>query len=254
MTNTPLDTIITKVLANDIVENRLTLFRRFLETELFILIDNPDNPKPELMQINGEIILLAFDCEEKLIDFAGEKTFFISMSGRRLMAQNDSTGIALNLNNMGGGYILTNDVIEWLMKNTQSQKEIVQRNTNEITSPSIVTERFVELLDEALAASFGLADYAVLVKDLTKPGSKNLLLIFVGSVKLYHDALAQQASEAFSLSGIQDIILDITFCKSEDELVAKALLVGLRFDLPQIEKPSEPKAPGMDPSKPPLLR
>ena len=254
MTNTPLDTIITKVLANDIVENRLTLFRRFLETELFILIDNPDNPKPELMQINGEIILLAFDCEEKLIDFAGEKTFFISMSGRRLIAQNDSTGIALNLNNMGGGYILTNDVIEWLMKNTQSQKEIVQRNTNEITSPSIVTERFVELLDEALAASFGLADYAVLVKDLTKPGSKNLLLIFVGSVKLYHDALAQQASEAFSLSGIQDIILDITFCKSEDELVAKALLVGLRFDLPQIEKPSEPKAPGMDPTKPPLLR
>ena len=254
MTNTPLDTIITKVLANDIVENRLTLFRRFLETELFILIDNPDNPKPELMQINGEIILLAFDCEEKLIDFAGEKTFFISMSGRRLIAQNDSTGIALNLNNMGGGYILTNDVIEWLMKNTQSQKEIVQRNTNEITSPSIVTERFIELLDEALAASFGLADYAVLVKDLTKPGSKNLLLIFVGSVKLYHDALAQQASEAFSLSGIQDIILDITFCKSEDELVAKALLVGLRFDLPQIEKPSEPKAPGMDPTKPPLLR
>ena len=254
MTNTPLDTIITKVLANDIVENRLTLFRRFLETELFILIDNPDNPKPELMQIDGEIISLAFDCEEKLIDFAGEKTFFISMSGRRLIAQNDSTGIALNLNNMGGGYILTNDVIEWLMKNTQSQKEIVQRNTNEITSPSIVTERFVELLDEALAASFGLADYAVLVKDLTKPGSKNLLLIFVGSVKLYHDALAQQASEAFSLSGIQDIILDITFCKSEDELVKKALLVGLRFDLPQIEKPSEPKAPGMDPTKPPLLR
>ena len=254
MTNTPLDTIITKVLANDIVENRLTLFRRFLETELFILIDNPDNPKPELMQIDGEIISLAFDCEEKLIDFAGEKTFFISMSGRRLIAQNHSTGIALNLNNMGGGYILTNDVIEWLMKNTQSQKEIVQRNTNEITSPSIITERFVELLDEALAASFGLADYAVLVKDLTKPGSKNLLLIFVGSVKLYHDALAQQASEAFSLSGIQDIILDITFCKSEDELVAKALLVGLRFDLPQIEKPSEPKVPGMDPTKPPLLR
>ena len=254
MTNTPLDTIITKVLANDIVENRLTLFRRFLETELFILIDNPDNPKPELMQIDGEIISLAFDCEEKLIDFAGEKTFFISMSGRRLIAQNDSTGIALNLNNMGGGYILTNDVIEWLMKNTQSQKEIVQRNTNEIASPSIVTERFVELLDEALAASFGLADYAVLVKDLTKPGSKNLLLIFVGSVKLYHDALAQQASEAFSLSGIQDIILDITFCKSEDELVKKALLVGLRFDLPLIEKPSEPKAPGMDPTKPPLLR
>jgi hypothetical protein len=254
MTNTPLDTIITKVLANDIVENRLTLFRRFLETELFILIDNPDNPKPELMQIDGEIISLAFDCEEKLIDFAGEKTFFISMSGRRLIAQNDSTGIALNLNNMGGGYILTNDVIEWLMKNTQSQKEIVQRNTNEITSPSIVTERFIELLDEALAASFGLADYAVLVKDLTKPGSKNLLLIFVGSVKLYHDALAQQASEAFSLSGIQDIILDITFCKSEDELVKKALIVGLRFDLPQIEKPSEPKAPGMDPTKPPLLR
>ena len=254
MTDTPLDIIIKKIAASDIVDNRLILFRRFLETELFILIDDPENPKPKLMQIDQGVILLAFDLEEKLIDFAGESSFFISMSGRRLISQNASIGIAVNLNNSGGGYILTDEVIEWLMKNTQVTKEVLQSTTNEIASPSIITEQFVELLDEALAASFGLAEYAILVQDLTKLKSKSLLLIFVGSVKLYHDALAQQASEAFSLSGIQDIILDITFCKSEDELVKKALLVGLRFDLPQIEKPSEPKAPGMDPTKPPLLR
>ena len=254
MTDTPLDIIIKKIAVSDIVDNRLILFRRFLETELFILIDGPENPDPKLMQIDEGMIMLAFDLEEKLIDFAGENSFFISMSGRRLISQNASIGIAVNLNNSGGGYILTNEVIEWLMKNTQATKEVLQRNTNEIASPSIITERFVELLDEALAASFGLAECAILVQDLTKSEAKNLLLIFVGSVEFYHTALAQQVSEAFSLSGIQDLILDITFCNSEDELVKKALLVGLRFDLPQIEKSSEPKAPGTDPKKPPLLR
>ena len=254
MIDTPLASILAKISNNDIAENRLILFRRFLETELFILIDDPEDPRPKVMQIEGGAIMLAFDCEEKLIDFAGDNSFFISMSGRRMIAQNVSIGIALNLSDNGEGYILTNEVIEWLMKNTQSDKEIIQRKTNEIASPSIVTERFVGFLDEALAASFGMADYAVLVKDLTKSGSKNLLLIFVGSSEHYQFALTQQVSEAFSLSGIQDLILDITFCKSDDELVTKALTVGLRFDLPELEKPIQPKSPGTDPDNPPLLR
>ena len=142
--------------------NKKTLILKSLETELFILIDDPEDPRPKVMQIEGGAIMLAFDCEEKLIDFAGDNSFFISMSGRRMIAQNVSIGIALNLSDNGEGYILTNEVIEWLMKNTQSDKEIIQRKTNEIASPSIVTERFVGFLDEALAASFGMADYAVL--------------------------------------------------------------------------------------------
>ena len=57
MTDTPLDIIIKKIAASDIVDNRLILFRRFLETELVILIDDPENPKPKLMQIDQWVIM-----------------------------------------------------------------------------------------------------------------------------------------------------------------------------------------------------
>ena len=49
MTDTPLASILAKVSNNDIAENRLILFRRFLETELFILIDDPEDPRPKVM-------------------------------------------------------------------------------------------------------------------------------------------------------------------------------------------------------------
>ena len=70
MTDTPLASILAKVSNNDIAENRLILFRRFLETELFIFIDYPENPRPKVMQIEGGAIKPSFDCEEKFIYFA----------------------------------------------------------------------------------------------------------------------------------------------------------------------------------------
>ena len=52
MTDTPLASILAKVSNNDIAENRLILFRRFLETELFILIDDPEDPRPQRVDPN----------------------------------------------------------------------------------------------------------------------------------------------------------------------------------------------------------
>ena len=58
MPDSPLDEIIKQVQINDIAENRLILFKRFLDAELFILIDNPEDPKPKLMNLTeGQILL-----------------------------------------------------------------------------------------------------------------------------------------------------------------------------------------------------
>ena len=101
MPDSPLDEIIKQVQSNDIAENRLILFKRFLDSELFILIDDLEDPKPKLMNLREGQILLGFDAEEKLVEFAGDKAFFISLTGRNLLAQNISVGIALNLTNIG---------------------------------------------------------------------------------------------------------------------------------------------------------
>ena len=254
MPDSPLDEIIKQVQSNDIAENRLILFKRFLDAELFILIDDPEDPKPKLMNLTEGQILLGFDAEEKLVEFAGDKAFFISLTGRNLLAQNISVGIALNLTNIGGGYILTNEVLRWLEKNTQAKQGNVIRLPKKIVSPSIASETFIKLLDETLALSPGLANYAILVQDISEETTSNLLLIFVEAGEAFQDILAQHISEAFKLSNLQGVTLDIIFAKPNEELIKKALKIGLRFDLPSIQEAPKPKAPGMDPKKPPILR
>ena len=254
MPDSPLDEIIKQVQSNDIAENRLILFKRFLDAELFILIDDPQDPKPKLVNLREGEILLGFDTEEKLMEFAGDNAFFISMTGRNLLAQNISVGIALNLTNIGGGYILTNEILRWLEKNTQAKQGNIIRHPKKIVSPLIASETFIKLLDETLALSPGSANYAILVQDISEKDTNNLLLIFVEAGEAFQDILTQQISEAFKLSNLQGVTLDIIFAKPDEELIKKALKIGLRFDLPSIQEASKPKAPGMDPKKPPILR
>ena len=254
MPDSPLDEIIKQVQSNDIAENRLILFKRFLDSELFILIDDLEDPKPKLMSLREGQILLGFDAEEKLVEFAGDNAFFMSMTGRNLLAQNVSAGIALNLTNIGGGYILTNEILRWLEKNTQAKQGNIIRLPKKIVSPSIASETFIKLLDETLALSPGLANYAILVQDISEETTNNLLLIFIEAIEACQGILAQQISEAFKLSNPHDVTLDIIFAKPDEELIEKALKIGLRFDLPSIQETPKPKAPGMDPKKPPILR
>ena len=69
-------------------------------------------------------------------------------------------------------------------------------------------------------------------------------------------ALANAASEALTFSGIEAGAMDVGFFASDDPVVAKLAKVGLRFDLPQGEglQQTPRMAPGMDPSKPPILK
>ena len=254
MPDSPLDEIIMQVQSNDIAENRLILFKRFLDAELFILIDDPQDPKPKLVNLREGQILLGFDTEEKLMEFAGDNAFFLSMTGRNLLAQNVSVGIALNLTNIGGGYILTNEILRWLEKNTQAKQGKIFRHPKKIVSPSIASETFIKLLDETLALSPGSANYAILVQDISEETNNNLLLIFVEAGEAFQNILAQQISEAFKLSNLQSVTLDIIFASPDEELIKKALKIGLRFDLPLIQEAPKPKAPGLNPKEPPILR
>ena len=120
------------------------------------------------------------------------------------------------------GYILTNEVLRWLEKNTQAKQGNVIRLPKKIVSPSIASETFIKLLDETLALSPGLANYAILVQDISEETTSNLLLIFVEAGEAFQDILTQHISEAFTLSNLQGVTLDIIFAKPDEELIKAA--------------------------------
>jgi hypothetical protein len=46
----------------------------------------------------------------------------------------------------------------------------------------------------------------------------------------------------------------VIFVRATDPVTARLEKVGLRFDLPQLQRPVSPGAPGSDPARPPKLR
>ncbi|MGR3469128.1 MAG: SseB family protein, partial [Shimia sp.] len=87
-------------------------------------------------------------------------------------------------------------------------------------------------------------------------GNMGHLLAFIAPVPGVEPGLARAVAEALRFSGLDAGSLDVAFFDASDEMAARLATVGLRFDLPEIETPeaSPPRAPGMDPDRPPRLR
>jgi hypothetical protein len=109
-------------------------------------------------------------------------------------------------------------------------------------------------LDAKLAGLTGLAAGAYLALADYADGSHSHIICFIDAAPEAHAALARAVSETLHLSGVEAGMLDVVFLPAHEAFVAKLAKVGLRFDLPQVEKPRDRPAPGSDPDNPPKLR
>ena len=121
-------------------------------------------------------------------------------------------------------------------------------------TPRGVPEPLLVALGEKLAGVPGAALGAYLVSVRYKGGQSGHILAFVDPAPGAEAALAQAVQEALAFSGVEAGTLDVAFFDKSDPISAKLALVGLRFDLPELDTPAAPAAPGLDPEKPPKLR
>jgi hypothetical protein len=238
---------------------RLRFYERLADTELFMLLGaeaENDQITPELFEIEDQRFTLVFDREERLSQFVGRVAPYAGLPGRALaqMLQGQGIGLALNLEVAPSAMLIPAEAVDWLVETLKHAPDETEARLTEINAPKGLPEVVVSALDRKLAIAAGLARFAYLAAATYEDGSKGHVLAFVDAADGAQKALASAAGEALTFSGIEAGVMDVVFVKASDPLAAHLARVGLRFDLPEPEKPHVPGAPGMDPDNPPKLR
>lgn len=252
---TPLDLAHADMETNDAA--RLRFYERLADAELFLLLDAEpvgDHMTPRLFPVEDTTLVLAFDREERLADFAGSVPY-AAVSGRALaqMLAAQSLGLGLNLEVAPSSIVLPPEAIMWLHETLGTAPKDVEATPEELLPPAGLPEALITGLDTKLAMTAGLARHAYLCAVRYKGGGQSHMLAFLDPVPGAEPALAHAVNEALVFSGIEAGSLDVAFFSVSDPLAAELAKVGLRFDLPEFSTPEGPSAPGMDPSKPPVL-
>lgn len=238
---------------------RLRFYERLADTELFMLLSaeaEDDNISPALFEIEDQRFALVFDREERLSQFVGRAAPYAGLPGRTLvqMLQGQGIGLALNLEVAPSAMLIPAEAVDWLVQTLSHGPDETEARLTEVSAPMGLPEVVVTGLDRKLAIAAGLAKFAYLAAATYEDGVKGHVLAFIDAVEGAEKALASAASEALTFSGIEAGVMDVLFVKASDPMAAHLARVGLRFDLPQVEAPQAPGAPGMNPEKPPKLR
>ncbi len=240
---------------------RLRFYERLADGELFMLLEEEsagDQIKPRIFPVEGDEYVLVFDREDRLAEFVGASAPYVALSGRLIadMLAGQGFGLGVNLGVAPSEILIPASAVSWLRDTLGNKPEQVEARPVEATAPRGLPERLLLALDGKLALAGGLARFAWLSGITYDDGRRGHMLAFVDEMPGARDALAGLVSEALTFSGIDAGQLDVGFFTASDPICASLAKVGLRFDLPEQPEAENtaPAAPGMDPSKPPVLR
>ncbi|SEQ64478.1 SseB protein N-terminal domain-containing protein [Loktanella sp. DSM 29012] len=240
---------------------RLRFYEDLCDADVYVLLDaepEGDSVKPTVVEMEGAPFALIFDTEDRLSDFTGRVAPYAGLPGRALvqMMAGQGCGLALNLRVASSAMLIPADGVDWLATTLDHAPEQTQARLVAITPPKSLPEAVLDALDRKLSKTAGLAETAYLVAAEYEDGGKGHVLGFVGADDSAHGALAHAAGEALTFSGIDAGTMDVVFIGADEEMARRLERVGLRFDLPKIQRvtPDVPMAPGADPNKPPKLR
>lgn len=254
---TPLDAAHADVAADPEDETRLNRYYAiFAETEIFLLLEREAGETADPVTVDPGIgsVALGFDTELRLAGFTGSPSPYIGLPGRALAAMLAEAGLGLALNlDEPSETILDVETLAWLA-GIESESEMREARPSEVRSPRGVPADLLEAIDRKLARAAGLASHAVLVDAAYSDGGQGHLLAVFDCAEPARASLARAIGEAMAFQGFGASWLDVAFLDGGDPLAGRIEAVGLRFDLPEGERPIQPGAPGLDPEKPPKLR
>jgi len=256
--DTPLDLAYVEMQADQALAP--TFYARFLEAELFVLLEDEagGSAQPMVMETSDGALVLVFDLEERMAAFGDGPSDYVALSGRQIakMLAGQGVGIGLNLGEAPSAMVLPVDAVDWLAEAAMGEDEAVEAKPLEISKPVGVPEALIVALDGKLANMGGVVGAAHLVSVRYEGGEQGHMLALVNVPEAAKAGVSEALSEALRFSGIEAGQLDLAFLETDDAHLESFERAGLGFEIPELVLPKAPVhvAPGMDPDKPPILR
>ena len=245
---------------------RLAVYDRLADAELFLLLESEPEDEditPQIFETEEGEFVLAFDLEERLAEFTGEPAPYAALPGR-VIAQHlagEGIGLGVNLGVADSAMLLPPEAMDWLADTLTHAPEASEGRPVAFDAPAL-PPAVLGLLLPAFEAKFdqltGLASAALLGGVTYDDGRRGHVLAFLGTTQAARPGIAKAMAEALAFSGLEAGELDVTFLAPEDPaaavLLEKALVLHLPEPVEDAVQVIKPTAPGMDPSKPPILR
>ena len=258
---TPLDQAHAEMMETGEDAARLRFYERLADGELFLLLEQEpvdEAISPRVFPLEDGPVVLVFDREDRLAEFAGEIVPYAALPGRVVVRQlaGQGTGLGLNLGVAPSAYIVPAEAVDWLATLLDRAPAAIEARPERFAPPGELPDVLLRALDQKLARAAGLAAAAHLAGVVYDSGHRGHVLAIVGAVEGAQAALANAVGEALTFSGLDAGELDVVFLGVDDPVLELLAAVALRFDLPEPAAPEHgtPAAPGSDPSRPPILR
>ncbi len=245
---------------------RLALYNRLADAELFVLLESEpvgEAITPQTFETEEGDFILAYDLEERLSAFSEGPAPYAALPGR-VIAQSlvgEGVGLGINLGVAESAMLLPPEALEWLATTLTHQPEASEARIEAFHAPALppaILAALMPAFDAKFETLRGLATHALLAGVTYEGGRRGHVLAILGAHESSQAGLAKAMSEALMFSGIEAGELDVIFIAPEDrgadDLLAKALVLAIPEREEETAQIVEHKAPGMDPSKPPILR
>lgn len=260
---TPLDAAHAAMLADpedDLA--RLRYYRTLAATDLCLMLDGePDGDRltPRVFPLEDGPVVLAFDGEDRLADFASVPVPHAVLPGRALvqMLAGQGMGVGINLSDPATAWVMGAHAVDWLAGVLATAPVAARGRPLAFHAPGPLDPALSEALAVALSGAGGLAAAAVLADAAWEGGRRGPLLAWLGASEGAEEPLARALAEALAFSGLEGDALDIAFLSPGDPAARALLALGQPLTVPEPPRAPErpaPPAPGMNPDKPPRLR
>lgn len=254
--------------ADDVTRARI--LQKLADTELFVALDaEPSEDQARMRQFDLPLgpVVLACDLDDRLSGFFGAPAPYAAMPGRVLAALLAGQGVGLLVNpDAKSEILLTPDMLHWLVEGLSSalpDRAAVPAPAR-LTPPSpAMIATLAEPLAERLANLRGHVAAMALVGADWPDGRSGHLVSLSGVAPDDRPAVAKSLAEMLAFLPPVEGGLDIGFDLPDLPDAAFTLTAGVpgcgcggdhAGDPAPAAGPKRPRAPGMDPQRPPILR
>lgn len=235
---------------------RLAFFRLLAQTPLFVLLESEAQGEvlePRTFDLDEGPLVLAFDSQERLAAMGAGPQSYAELPGRVLARLLADQGLGLGLNLASGGaseQLLPPPAMAWLAGMLDARIETRLAPLATLSPPDPALEAALRAILAQAPPAWGGSARALWVCSCEGRG----LLLVEGAAARDEPALARALAEALAFAGQgPGGAVEITFAAA-DGLAGVATRIDWPPRAPLPETAPRSTAPGMDTSRPPILR
>ena len=244
-------------------KSRFFFYEALVDIELYLLLEKEIESAvacPKLIETSEDKYALVFDTISRLVDFTGNSSPYLALTGRMVlpMLKEQKLGLGLNLNlAVPSEILLSSRDIDWLQNIVEQAPERLDDKITAFSKPSIP---FIvrESLHQKLRYLSDFVTEAWIAEAIYVSGQKSQVIVFVDINPQMHGAVAKAVNEVLTFIPHEDKLIDVIFLKADSPYLKKIRKVGASVNFVNVSKekitPSDIGKKLKKSLKPPRLR